>query len=258
MVEAGHIRSTPLSTIWKSRLFPLRARSSILGRVIGFDRPHTDEMEHRIRQAWKGFMTYKAEFACKNNSLKDRLRLFDSIVGPKILYGSASWCLTKECQLRLQRTQRKMLRMVVGSGRRRTVRDDGGTTGSGSEEDDSDGLEPWPEWIQRTTRAAEAQLERQHLTKWIAAWRKKVWRWAARVAAYSPTRWAWKAMSWQPEMSPRAKGRLPQGQRKRWCDDIVHFLRTKGISTDAETWMQHAADESLWAQLEEEFCQYSN
>jgi hypothetical protein len=243
-------------------IIPFASSLKYLGRLVGFDKPHHDELEHRIRQAWKAFMAHKSELTCKAYSLRDRLRLFDSIVGPTVLYGSASWCLTKESQVLLQRTQRKMLRMILGSPRRRIVRHDGDAGDRDSEDDGGtscetdvgDDLEPWQDWLARTTRAAEAQLQKYKLETWATAWRRRVWRWAARIATYHHDRWAWKAARWEPELSPLAKGRQPHRQRKRWSDDIVKFLVSKDIPACTTSWIQHATDEVLWKSLEEEFC----
>ena len=80
------------------------------------------------------------------------------------------------------------------------------------------------------------------------------WRWAGRVARYDHKRWAIQAMLWQPKESPQAKGRRPEGQRKRWCDDIVQFMRSKGMDVDQWSWRHHAANQQLWESLENEFC----
>ena len=70
------------------------------------------------RVAWKTFFTHRAELTSKHYSLHNRLRLFDATVTPAFLYGSAAWTLTKQLEVTIRRTQRKMLRMILGSGRR--------------------------------------------------------------------------------------------------------------------------------------------
>lgn len=45
-------------------------------------------------------------------------------VTPTILYGCVSWTLTQELENRLRRTQRQMMRMILGSTRRRTTQQD--------------------------------------------------------------------------------------------------------------------------------------
>ena len=64
-------------------------------------------------------MSRKQELCNKNIPLRDRLRLFEATVSKRALYGSETWTMSREMQRRLQMTQRKMLRWMVGSGRRR-------------------------------------------------------------------------------------------------------------------------------------------
>ena len=161
--------------------------------------------------------------------------------------------------MKLQRTQRKMLRMILGSGRRRQAQPAASSDGSSadrsiSDPDIGDDLEPWEDWLRRTTHQAEAHLERHNMATWTTAWRRKVWRWAARGAAYPRDRWAWKAAAWQPELSAHARGRLHRGQWKRWCDDIIHFLQSKDILADASSWVLCNID---WSGLEHDFCTHS-
>ena len=91
-----------------------------LGRKVSFDSTQEIEIENRISNAWKKFMAFKNEMTSKQYPLKHRLRLFNGTVTPTILYGSATWTLTCKTESRIRSTQRKMLRMILGSGRRRT------------------------------------------------------------------------------------------------------------------------------------------
>eukprot|EP00973_Karenia_brevis_P004692 644076-Karenia_brevis.AAC.1 len=60
-------------------------------------------------------------------------------------------------------------------------------------------LESWVEWLKRTTTEAEQHLAKNQIDDWITAWRRRVWRWASRVACLSVERWAYKALNWHPE-----------------------------------------------------------
>ena len=51
------------------------------------------------------------------------MKLFDATVTATALYGSAAWALTKDLELKVQRAQRKMLRMMMRSNRK-VVKDD--------------------------------------------------------------------------------------------------------------------------------------
>ena len=50
-------------------------------------------------------------------------------------------------------------------------------------EESSNGLEPWVEWIQRTTPQIEHKLETYKIDNWSTKKWKRVWTWAARVAS---------------------------------------------------------------------------
>lgn len=72
---------------------------------------------------WSGMMPESApdrkRVTSKTYSLRSRMRLFDGCVTPTVLYGCTSWTLTKDMTTKLQRTQRRMLRLVIGTPRRR-------------------------------------------------------------------------------------------------------------------------------------------
>ena len=85
--------------------------------------------------------------------LKDKLRLFEAVVTPTILYGAAAWTLTEDMEMLLRTARRKMMRLIFGAHRRRkrlenlqeqdghTVEDNGNdsiTTSQRSTSDDSD------------------------------------------------------------------------------------------------------------------------
>ena len=109
-----------------------------MGRVITLDDWDDAELESRISCAWKKFMMLKDELTGKVYSLHHRMKLFQSFIGATVLYGSEAWSLTKKMEQRLLRVQRRMLRMVLGHGRRNLS-----TCG--------DEVESWVDWLKRTT-----------------------------------------------------------------------------------------------------------
>ena len=120
------------------------------------------------------------------------MKLFDAVVTSTLLYGSETWTLRLDQQRRLQVLQRKMLRMVLNA-KRRTI-----TTSSSSESDvpedesEADNLEPWPEFLARSAGLAEEKLEDAGQEEWLDQWRRKQWRWAARLATSGKHKWAFK------------------------------------------------------------------
>ena len=92
---------------------PLDGSTAYLGRevTLGGDF-HDRELDNRITKAWGKFMSLKKELCGRHYSLDDRMRLFDAVVTPTILYGSGSWTMTQSREERLRTTQRKMLRKI--------------------------------------------------------------------------------------------------------------------------------------------------
>ena len=89
-----------------------------LGKLLVFANPHEKELDNRINAGWRKFGLYRQELTSKTYALKQRLKLFDAVISPTILYGCASWTLTQDLANRLRKTQRKMLRLILGAKRR--------------------------------------------------------------------------------------------------------------------------------------------
>ena len=155
----------------KIEVLPRDGKIKYLGRQITFESAAVVELSNRIKAAWAKFMQYKHELTKKTYSLSDRLRLFESVVSPTVLYGSETWTLTAEMARLLKTTQRRMLRMILGQGRRRIERTREATNG-GQSSGESDGdvedaqdheenvLEPWVDWIRRVTHNVEDNLQK--------------------------------------------------------------------------------------------------
>ena len=134
-------------------VWPFSASVKYLGRKITFDCCHPTEVSNRIACAWRSFVALRDELTKKHYSLSQRLRLFDMTVSATMLYGSAAWTLTTELEAQIRRTRRKMLRMILRYPRRVCDRTRDGVI-----------LEPWVDWIQRTTHAAEERMTNLSMT----------------------------------------------------------------------------------------------
>ena len=174
-------------------ILPRTSEIKYLGRQITFEGAQRAELKNRVRGAWAKFMEHKDELTRKKYALSDRLRLFDAVVTPAVLYGAETWTLTKEMERALRTTQRRMLRAIFGQGRRRIERttesasaqENGDSEEDGDngtlEEDDKDLLEPWVEWIRRVTHNVENNLKRLNIKTWVEQGRKRKWRFAAEL-----------------------------------------------------------------------------
>ena len=159
-----------------------------------------------------------------------------------------------------------MLRMILGAGRRVEERRDSEADSGSSEvepspDDTSNGdceLESWVSWVRRTTQTVERQMRKSRIDSWMVAWRKRVWRWAQRVATADSIRWMWKIDRWDAELDAASRGRPAHRPVKRWTDDIVAFLNSKGIEVSPNSWRDVASDSAVWHDLEATFCLYDD
>ena len=238
-----------------------------LGRKVCFLEFQKIELQNRVKAGWAKFTSLKQELTSKAYALKSRLRLFEAVVTPTVLYGAGAWSLTKRDECLIQKTQRHMLRLILGSKRKHVESsrnldcDDVNSNPDEyqlsvdevSDENEEGMLETWVEWIRRTTREAEGHLENTGIEKWITQIRRQKWRCAQRHATLDPDRWSHVAMIWNPLIHYRnSRGR---GHRKvarpktRWVDDVAKFASIHGLGN----WINVAFDEARWMDLECEF-----
>ena len=162
----------------------------------------------------------------------------------------------------LRSAQRKMLRSILGQGRRRITRASHTEQDSQSEhesepntEEVQDELEPWTDWIQRVTRSAEESLEKLKIKTWVEQARRRKWRWAAKLfCGTDQNKWTNIAPVWNPQVHfdhPKPTARRKQaGPKKRWTDELEHFVRNlppqnttlKDVCTDPNFWQTYEND----------------
>ena len=124
-------------------------------------------------------MVMKQELCCKRYSRKARLKLFDVVITPTILYASGTWTMSAYREMLLSGTQRKMLRKIIGLGR---IRPEQAASDEDDENDDAyDGAEKqnegndsneeegetWVDRIRRVTKIAEEEARKTKVTDWI-------------------------------------------------------------------------------------------
>ena len=133
------------------------------GRKLTFSDHHITEINNRISTTWRKFNVLRNEVTNRHYPLHSRIRLFDTTITPTILYGCASWTTTHESMTKLVRTQRRMLRLIIGTSRRRSITPTHAATSipipdhshAQPTKRSDDSLEPWPQYIKRATRTAE-------------------------------------------------------------------------------------------------------
>ena len=239
--------------------------TTYLGRKLCFKEFHDTEIKHRIGRGWAKFAIHRKELCQKKYSLRCRLKLFEAVVTPTVLYGSSAWTMNAERARLLRTAQRRMLRTMLGSARRVVDGDGCPHDGSDSSSDDSppgeeeDELtdnendkaitETWVEWIVRTTRAVEAQLSRAKISDWCVAQCKRKWNFAGHTARRQDGRWSTRLLSWTGQsLGKRARGRPVT----RWGDALDAFC-CDGVSPEVGTWTMYAQCRPEWARLSEVF-----
>lgn len=218
-----------------------------LGRKLGFSNYHATEVHNRINNGWRQFNALRDELTSNRYPLNGRLRLFDATITPTVLYGCTSWTTTKDLTTKLLRTQRRMLRLIINTPRRRATAT---TSTSTITHDESTHVEPW-------------LIDRHHIETWdVTYWRRK-WRWASRLAEQHHNRWSRLAFTWQPPIHHRCPVYRRHGRpHKRWNDDIYNFIQTTPhqstddpLSSNTIT-LQIATDSATWQQLESKFIEF--
>ena len=254
------------------------AHTKYLGRKLTFDDYHRSEVSNRISSAWRKFNLLRHELTSNAYPLKARLKLFDGTITPTVLYGCASWTLTKDLQTTLKRTQRRMLRIVLGTPRRQILQASQAAPSDHSTDDvnsntsqrstleetvtltEQDLLEPWPDFVKRATRLAETMSAEVKAEDWVTIFWKSKWRWAQRIAAQPCDRWSRLAATWDPEIhDKRPTARRSGGQHKRWDDDINAFLRDHQHAfpnIQHEGWLRLAHRQDLWGDMEDNFVKH--
>ena len=176
---------------------PFEASTKYLGRSISFCKPHDTEMHSRIRRAWTTFHTNKEVLCNKAYGIRQRVKLFDKLDTPSVLYGSGCWVVPAESTAMLQKAQRRMLRSMFQYGRKSSQNSSHNHCASSSSESsqeilpevDGEELEPWHTWLQRVTHEIEHQMDKVGVVSLVEAQRNKYFRWAGHVARYTDGRW---------------------------------------------------------------------
>ena len=84
---------------------------SLCGSLV---RRHVVEFNHRVQLAWNKFHRHRRVLVNKNVSIKLRMKFFDAVVTPTILFGLHTSALAGVQLSKLDSIQRRMLRSMVG------------------------------------------------------------------------------------------------------------------------------------------------
>ena len=86
-----------------------------LGHCVNASGGYEDAVSHRVQSAWYAFRRLRGTLVGKHGlSLRQRGFIYSRYVRPVLLYSCETWSLTTNLKLRLQSTERRMVRMMCG------------------------------------------------------------------------------------------------------------------------------------------------
>jgi len=201
-----------------------------LGRKLAFSGCHAKEVANRIAAGWAAFSKHKSELCSKLYNLSDRVRLFEAVVSPAVLYACSTWALTKQLERKISVARRKMLRFVFRTHRRKV----------------DDELEDWVTYLRRSAAVITEISERYQMADWVTTHRRRKWRLAGKLARETDNRWSHIILQWRPH---HGHGRSPGRPHTRWADQLEEFA--------GGDWMSLASQKHQWEESEDIFAFWS-
>jgi len=194
-----------------------------LGRKLCFEDSQLIELRNRISAGWAAFHKHKAELCCKFYRLRDRVKLFDAVVTPAVLYGSSTWALTQSMEKHLKTARRRMLRYVFRIHRQRGPAPDFE-------------LEDWVGFVRNAAQKVDKIADSMGMESWIRLHRLRKWHFAGKLARQCDHRWSQQVVSWRPN---EGFGRSAGAPKTRWADQLEKFA--------GGDWMTLAQDPAAWS-----------
>ena len=136
------------------------------------------EINHRIQCAWYKFGLHRRTLCNQKISVRLRLKLFDAIVTPTILFGLATLPLSSLSLQKIEMVQRKMQRKIVG-----WVRIDN---------------ETWEETMHRMKYRVNRALQQYGVMPWKERIGKYLWKMILRIKSASNEAWIRQSSMWAP------------------------------------------------------------
>ena len=155
-----------------------------LGQEVNIENDLKGEVSRRRKAGWMKFVQEKEVLKSKLDS-EVRANIFNSTILPAMLYGSETWSLTKEEELKLEVTERAMERIMLGISLKDHITN---------------------EEIRRRSKVQDV-VELSRINKL---------NWAGHVSRMKDGRWTQKVMNWYPRDVKRPAGRPP----RRWEDFV--------------------------------------
>ena len=164
------------------------------------------ELDNRFKSAWAAFHKHRKWLVNQYVPVGLRLRLFDAVVSPSVLFALSVLPVGK-CDLQqLQVLQRRMLRLIVGWRR-------------------IDG-EDWAITMHRMKKRISDALSHHKIDDWQDKMLRHRWKYAIHVVQNSKMKWPYELSRWIPgrdASAERQPHRLRGRPALRWDDQLHDF-----------------------------------
>ena len=188
-----------------------------LGMMITTDGNMKEEIDARIGAASRCYFSLLDLFKKRSISEKTKLRVYNTIIRPILLYGCETWALTKVLEKRLEVFENKILRKITGPIF------------------DQETLE----WRIRHNWEIRDRTQQPHISQVVKSRRIQL---AGHIARMEDTRLP------KQMLTAEVIGRRPLGRpRKDWHRCLREDLNSEGI--EMNTWMDLAQDRGGWKRL---------
>ena len=167
-----------------------------------------------------------------------KLRLFSAIITPTVLYGMASAPLTNTLVHRINVTERRMIRLIIG-----WVRVD---------------RSGWPGTMRRMRARIDRVLERFPLQRWTQQIFKRQWELSHRWANMDNEDWTTQAVLWDPTTTYNSEHEPTrrQGRPLRKWDDKLNRFCLEEFGVHRWTIGARRMSKDAWLQHQRRYCEY--
>lgn len=163
-----------------------------LGQTISATNRREKEITRRIKIGWNKYWALKRIFKT-NLSLKIKSKVFNTCIIPAMNYGAQTWALREKDKNKLQVTQNKMEKGMLGIKQNTRIS---------------------TRKVKNTLKNNKNIIEQSRLSKWD---------WAGHIARREGKSWVEKTTFWYLKQEKRNRGR----QKIRWTDDFTALLTHK-------------------------------
>ena len=150
------------------------------------------------------FTKHTSELRRKHHRLRDRVRFFDAVVTPSVLYACSAWALTRKMETRLKVARRRMLRYVFRIYRR------------SQDEEDKDRVD----YLRRAKLRINELSASMQVEDWVDIHRRRKWQFAGKLARQTDNRWSQAVVDWKPNLGHGGSRGHPA---TRWADQLENF-----------------------------------